>query len=677
MARRERTQYEINAVDRTRAAIRTASDGFRGLDDVVGRLGINFSIMGAIGAAAPGLIISQQAPLIEQMGALSRSLGTSIEGFQVFNKAARDAGISMEELYGSTEEALLRISEAVNLGTGEAAEGLKLLGLSAEEMGDMMPEDRIYAVLEALEEVSDAGDKIFLADKIFGGGGIAMSRILTENIDSAKESVERLGLALTEVDISAVTTMNSEFDQLMSLGDDVAKVLTSEMAPALTAVLRETLGMGLGFLDARSAGTAMADSLVKVVGFVGDKIDDVRRGVRGMEFGFQAAGVAILETFDKLPGMDLTSKIEEEQAKADVIFGKLNEIRAPGEFSEGLREGLAAARAEAEALAAKMQEARDNADGRRTGVTVPKDDDGKKGGKEGGPKLFNTTAEEIEKQIDAQIKAELAAEATLEEARRQRREDFRTLRDPLSSSSDGTDIGDLEERLTRERDVIAEQYEEKRALLSELAANDALIAQDQSAIEQEIFRDKERALTQLAVDGARDRTQLQRDAVFGLFNIAANGTAALIKNEERAKKFQQNISKARALMAGVEAAEKARAFGSTLGGVVGGSIAYGLSWGATLASVAAIDRAASGGSGSPAAASAGGGGSVSGGNSALIQNTASGGSTVYNITVLTADEIIDQEKFKQKAAQAIADATNDSTLLSRDGDPARYVMNVA
>jgi len=660
VARRDRTQYEITALDRTRAAVRSASDGFRGLDGIVGKLGINFSLMGAAGGLAPGLIVAAAAPAIDRLGKLSESTGIAVGQLQAMEDASARAGIEVNKLAGSLKEGLKRISESAG-GMGEAGKILDELGLSAKDLKQQSPEKQIELILEALEDVDNVGDRIKFADKIFGGQGVDLIRLTNDAIKDAADELEAFNLTLTETDVSAVETMNDELQRTQRIGVEASKVFTSELAPAITAVTRQALGLGSGFLDARSAGTLMADGIVTGLGFVGDTVNDVRRAVRGMEFVFQAAGVSILETFDKIPGIDLTSKIEEEQAKADVIFGKLNQILGPNEFSDGLTAALAAARAEAAALAEQIEKARASADGKPKPSTSSGGNEGDKGddGAKGGPKLFNTTAEEIEKQVDAQINAELAAEAALEEARARRREDFRTLSNPLSSSSDGSDLGDLEERLTRERDVIAEQYEEKRALLSELAANDESIARDGAAIEQEIFRDKERAMTQLALEGARERTQIQRDAAFGLFNIAATGVASLIKNEEKAKRFQQGISKARALMAGVEAAEKARAFGATLGGLAGGSLAYGLSWAATLASVATIDSAANGGGGSGggAGAVASGTGSAASTNTSQIRTTAAAPAQSVNVYVLSADEIIDNEKLADRINRSIASSS--------------------
>ena len=550
--------------------------------------------------------------------------------------------------------------------------------LKAEE-----PEKQIELILDALEKVENKGDKIQFADKIFGGQGVDLIRLTNSEIEKAADELERLNVTLTETDVSAVETMNDELQRVQRYGAEASKVFTSSLAPAITATVRETLGLGSGFLNARSAGELMAEGVTKGVGFLGDALQGTGLALSYIDAKLKGVRVQSAKLYEILNGPGKSSRFDLNELRREFLNAD-NEFklaRQKGLFSDRLKSSFAEAREEAEKLAAEIEAARAAADSGGAADSLPEAPEKLTGKKKTETGLFNTSAEEIERQVDAQIKSEQAAEATLEEARKQRREDLRTIQDPLSSSSDGSSLGDLEERLKRERDIIAEQYEEKRALLDEIAANDETIAQDQSLIEIELFRDKERAMTQLSAEGARERTQIQRDAALGIFNIAAKGLGSLIQNEEKAKRFQQVISKARALMAGVEAAEKARAFGATLGGLVGGSIAYGLSWAATLASVASIDSAASGGSGgSPGSVSGGSGGGYGATESSsndLIRNTSGSPTTVNHIIVMSADELIDNEKFKAKALQAVADGTSDKSLIPDSSDPTSYRMNVA
>ena len=97
--------------------------------------------------------------------------------------------------------------------------------------------------------------------------------------------------------------------------------------------------------------------------------------------------------------------------------------------------------------------------------------------------------------------------------------------------------------------------------------------------------------------------------------------------------------------------------------------------------MASIDSAASGGSGgSPGSVSGGSGGGYGATESSsndLIRNTSGSPTTVNHIIVMSADELIDNEKFKAKALQAVADGTSDKSLIPDSSDPTSYRMNVA
>ena len=303
MARsRANASYQITAEDRTRAGVRSAVDNFdrlrggvAGVDNAITRLTGGFSLLAVAGAAAPAAIIASQSRLIERLGQTSETLGIATAELQAFNAAAAQNGVDVEGIYDSLAEMQLRIAEAAR-GTGEAAEALDELGLSASELRSLRPEDQFAAISNALDGVANSNDKILLADSIFGDQATEVVRILAGEVERAGDRIEDMGTALAKIDTAAVTTLNSEVRALAGAASGASAVFTAELAPALGGILRSASDLGPALFDVRDASESVADSLVLVVGGVGTLVQGSQLLVNTLATGLAGLTANALET---------------------------------------------------------------------------------------------------------------------------------------------------------------------------------------------------------------------------------------------------------------------------------------------------------------------------------------------------------------------------------------------
>lgn len=327
-----------------------------------------FAALGVAGVAAFTAMYNAQAPLIDELGKLSESTGIGVVKLQSMADAAARAGISQDALNGSLKEGLKRISEAA-AGSGEAGKILAKMGLSAEELRRQAPEVQIQKIFEALEDVDNVNDRLQFADKIFGGQGIDLIRLTGSAINDAEQEMRDLGIALQEVDVESVERLNDEIQRIERNVNGAQKVFVGVMAPAIVAVMETMFNLGDASVNVRESFVGMADGVISVVGFVGDRVNDIRRFIKGLEFTFQNMGTNIYRFMDSLPGLDFGEQIKIEFDKGIEIYSEYLAIDENGKFSERLKTNLAKVREEAEGAAKAIRDAQAGIDLTESGGT--------------------------------------------------------------------------------------------------------------------------------------------------------------------------------------------------------------------------------------------------------------------------------------------------------------------
>ena len=159
-------------------------------------------------------------------------------------ESAKRAGSEdgLEGVTDGSQELQLRLAELVQDGTGPAGAAFGKLGLSSEDLIDKSPEEAFLATVTALQGVTSAADKKFLADELMGGSSEKLSGILnltseefaalTENVRENADIVSNEGLE-----------SGRQFNGLMTEMKDV-------MGKAMTTIGEEFLPIILDLVDA-------------------------------------------------------------------------------------------------------------------------------------------------------------------------------------------------------------------------------------------------------------------------------------------------------------------------------------------------------------------------------------------------------------------------------------------
>lgn len=240
MALRKPIQILIEAKDKTAAAFRsvnrqleTAATKVR---DIGARLGLAFGVFAGGGLAAN---IKRTADQLDRLAKTATKLGTTTEELSKLRFAAEQTGVSATTLDAALQRMVRRVGEAAQ-GTGEAANALKELGVDAQKLALLAPEEQFKLIADAMGDIPNQTDKVRLAFKLFDSGGVALVNTLaagSEGLNAFGRELESLGGVIDSEAAASAEKFNDDLNKMQIQFDSLSVSIGSKLIPNWTAWL--------------------------------------------------------------------------------------------------------------------------------------------------------------------------------------------------------------------------------------------------------------------------------------------------------------------------------------------------------------------------------------------------------------------------------------------------------
>jgi len=253
-------------------------------------------------AGSLALIYNQQAALIDQTAKFADRIGISTEALTQFRHASELTGVGSKSLDMSLQRMTRRIAEAAQ-GSGEAAPALKQLGLDAQALGQMTPDQQLYALSDAFTQVESQSERVRLAFKLFDSEGVGMVNMLaggSDGLRSMADEADRLGITLSRIDAAKVEMANDAMYKVNATTAALKKEITTQLAPIVAALSEEFLNYAQQFGGMNNMVAEGIHSTVNGIGFLADSfrgvqliIDSMTVAWDGFKLGFMLASQAI------------------------------------------------------------------------------------------------------------------------------------------------------------------------------------------------------------------------------------------------------------------------------------------------------------------------------------------------------------------------------------------------
>ena len=233
--------------------------------------GFNLSAAAVVGGL--GMMYREQASLIDQSAKFADRLGLTTEALSEMQYAAQLNGVTGLEM--ALQRMTRRVAEAAN-GTGEAVAALDELGISAQDLAALSPDQQLAVIADAMQDVTSQSDRVRLAFKLFDSEGVSMVNMLrlgSAGMGELAQEARDLGYSLDRDAAAAIERANDNLTRLGAAVTGVKREMSVGLAGAINSLadnaelLSEIFGITLAVAIGRATaamGTYGAGKIKKI-----------------------------------------------------------------------------------------------------------------------------------------------------------------------------------------------------------------------------------------------------------------------------------------------------------------------------------------------------------------------------------------------------------------------------
>src|SRR5262245_17507916 len=182
------------------------------------------------------------ADMGSELNDMSSRTGASVEALSTLGFAAKQSGTDMEGLETSLRKMQKNI-EAAATGSQEAQHALARLGLTANDLKGMKPEDQFRVLGDVISQIANPTERAAAAMAIFGKSGTQLLPMFEGGIaglTAMEERARALGLEMSGKDAAAADSLGDALDALWDTVKMGVFSVGSALAPMLEGLIETT-----------------------------------------------------------------------------------------------------------------------------------------------------------------------------------------------------------------------------------------------------------------------------------------------------------------------------------------------------------------------------------------------------------------------------------------------------
>jgi hypothetical protein len=200
-------------------------------------LGVTTALAGITAAAgAMGYAILATLESAGQLIDASNAIGVSATNLQALQHAAAQAGVDAESLNSTLIRLSGNLGSAIAKGSGPAIEALKQLGIPLDQIARQRPDQQFATIASELNKMTNPAQRNALAIELLGKQGPRMLEV-AKGIEAANAELQRMGVALTDLDVAALDEAGDAVDSLKSIFASGLKKAVADIAPYIVAIV--------------------------------------------------------------------------------------------------------------------------------------------------------------------------------------------------------------------------------------------------------------------------------------------------------------------------------------------------------------------------------------------------------------------------------------------------------
>lgn len=214
-------------------------------------IGVGVAALGAI-SAITGKATQEALKYADALDNQSHQTLVGVEALQIWNEAAKIAGISSEAITGAAQ----RLQKSLGEGADQTRKAITDLGLDFQSLRQLKPEDQFETIASALGHIKDPAEQARIETDLFGKAGSNLRALWGSTLPDLEEQMRSLGLVISADVIANVDQLGDNLGMLSRTAEGTWVAFGAGIAQS-DGVRMAVLGAteALGFLN-----TALLDS---------------------------------------------------------------------------------------------------------------------------------------------------------------------------------------------------------------------------------------------------------------------------------------------------------------------------------------------------------------------------------------------------------------------------------
>ena len=246
---------------------------------------------------------------VDSITKLARSLDTTTQAISTMQHAAVIGGVDIEKMDKAIGKMFKNVGEAKMLGTGDAMEVFRALGIDIDAIAGMQADEMFGVIADSINKLGTAGERAAAANKVFGRTGVDLLNVLkdgSQGMSEMRREAEMLGITFSDKMGNQVEQANDAWARIGAIWRGLSNHLAVEFAPILIEISNRIRDF---VIEAGGMGQ-VAQWIVKAFFHVGAAVMDV---VLGMKIAWLGLKTAVLQVAaDIVRGMAWAASKAEE-----------------------------------------------------------------------------------------------------------------------------------------------------------------------------------------------------------------------------------------------------------------------------------------------------------------------------------------------------------------------------
>lgn len=196
------------------------------------------AVLAGVAVGALALMVRQQFKAIDATSKLADTLGLTTKQLVGYQLAAKISGVEVGQLNTGLRRLQKNISDAT-LGLTTAIRAFDSLGISAEKLIKLSPDEQLKAIADELKNIPNQADRVRVALDLFGRSGLGFIKLFEKGgkgLSEMQREAELLGISFSRVDGAQIELANDALARASLASTGLALQIAKKLAPVVKLV---------------------------------------------------------------------------------------------------------------------------------------------------------------------------------------------------------------------------------------------------------------------------------------------------------------------------------------------------------------------------------------------------------------------------------------------------------